>query len=64
MTTDGPYWLRDYILTASSSDSLAHTNTGVYTLSPRLVDAVFPNTPASQMMAETQLVSHSTANAQ
>jgi len=40
MTTDGPYTLRDYILTPSSSDSPAHTNTDVYTPSHRLADAV------------------------
>lgn len=64
MTTDGPYSLRDYILTPSSSDSLAHTNTGVYTHSHRLVDTVLPNTQASRTMPETQLVRHSTANTQ
>lgn len=42
MTTDGPYSLRDYILTPSSSDSLEHTNTGVYAHSRRIVDTVFP----------------------
>ena len=41
MTTDGPYSLRDYILTPSSSDSPAHTNIGAYTHSRRLVDTVF-----------------------
>lgn len=48
MTTDGPYTLRDYILTRTSSDSLAHTNTGVYTHSSRLVDTVFPHHTSQQ----------------